>query len=399
MRILLFSSSYAPRTGGLETVTRRLARELHDRGHQIVVVTNRYPRNLPAREEIDGILVIRQYYPDVITGLTTGPWWRRVREVFLFLLIPFVLIRLAALILRFRPDIVNAHYLSYPAAYVLVAAKILRRPVVLSFHGSDMTGVPFPSIRYDVVHDTAVRLSDGYTTCSNDLLRYLEPSLPPARRTRAIAIHNGVDVQPVGVAIPAVPKPFVFVPSRLVEKKGVRVIIEAIALLRERGCDTTAVLAGDGPQHTRLERLARDLDVAPRVIFLGAVPHDVSRALAACSVLVVLPAYWEAFGIAALEAMMAEKPVVASNTGGLPEIVVDGQTGFLVPPGDAAGFADAIQALFAHPERAAAMGHRGRERAERHFTWTRTADEYLSAYRQALDGSPAPHTETASTRG
>jgi glycosyltransferase involved in cell wall biosynthesis len=340
--------------------------------------------------------VHRQYYPDVISGPLVGTRWKRVREVLLFLLIPVVLARLGLLILRFRPDVINAHYLSYPTAYVLVVARLLRRPLVLSFHGSDLTGVPHSS-RHDVILHAALRLSQGYTVCSNSLLRCLQSSLDPSRRERAAVIHNGVDAQPPAAETPTVPEPFVFVSSRLVETKGVRVAIEAAAILRERGHPVSVVVAGDGPQRSQLEQLARDRDISSSVTFLGSVPHAVSRTLAARSLLVVLATYREGFGMVALEAMMAEKPVVASNSGGLPEILVDGQTGLLEPPGDAAAFADGIQALLADPERAAAMGRRGRERAERLFTWSHTVDGYLAAYSRVLDAASAPHQQPAGT--
>lgn len=379
MRILLFSSSYAPRTGGLETVTRRLAKDLAGRGHTVLVATNRYPHSLPHWERIDGIPVHRQIYPDLLNGVFFGPRWHRVKEGALLLLAPVVLLRLTVLVLRFRPDIINVHYFSYPALWMLFVGRLLRRPVVLSFHGSDLSSVPYPA-NYRTSLQIACALADGYTACSENLLGYLKPLLSRVQNTHAMAIHNGIDVQPSGAEIPDVPSPFIFVSSRFVEKKGVRVILEAGAVLRDRGVQVPIVIAGDGPERDRLRKVASDLGIETQVVFLGTVSHEVSRALTAISTLVAIPSYWEAFGMVALEAMAACKAVVASDTGGLPEIVLDGETGLLVAPGDAPGFADAIQSLIADPERREAMGQRGHDRAIQCFTWARMVDGYLDIY-------------------
>lgn len=386
MRILLFSSSYAPRAGGLETVTRRLARELADRGHDVLVATNRYPRRLPSWEYIDGIPVHRQLYPGGSRGLFHGTWIRRLKELLALILCPVVLARLALLVLRFRPDVINAHYFSTPTAYVLLVARVLRRPVILSFHGSDLPSVPYPSIG-SASFRLASSLPDGYTTCSRDLLGYLQPLLTPVQRSRAVVIHNGIDARPHELSAPRAQKPYVLVPARLVEKKGLGVIIEAVALLRDRKLDVAVVIAGDGPERDKLEHRAAELDVASHVTFLGPVPHEVSRALTNEAILVAIPSHWEAFGMVALEAMAAGKAVVASNSGGVKEIVLDGETGMLVEPGDSEGFAGAIQTLVADPERRKTMGVRGRERALQHFTWSQMVDGYLAAYERVLEAT------------
>jgi glycosyltransferase involved in cell wall biosynthesis len=120
------------------------------------------------------------------------------------------------------------------------------------------------------------------------------------------------------------------------------------------------------------------------VEFAGFVP-DVRQRLAQADVL-VMPSLSEGLGVAVLEAMAMGKPVVASNTGGLPEAVADGETGLLVPPGNAEALAGALLALLEDPDRAQAMGKAGRRRAVDHFDRRVIVDRMLSLYREVLSG-------------
>jgi len=390
MRILLFSSSYAPRTGGLETVTRRLVRELGQRGHDVTVATNRYPCRLSRRETVDGVRVYRQLYPDVLTGSLLRDEGNRLKEVALLPLAPLALFRLLLLFRRVHPDVVNIHYFSYPAVFALVAARILGYPVVLSFHGSDLSSVPYPS-NYEFSLRLACRLVDCFTVCSHNLGGYLKVILTPGQQDRVVTAYNGTDDQDGHEpALPPLPNQYVLVASRFVDKKGVDVVIRSIATLRAQGVTVSLVIAGDGPQRTQLERLTAALDISSQITFLGSVEYGLTRALMRRSLFVVVPSYWEAFGMVSLEAMTEAKAVVATRTGGIPEIVIDGETGILVETGDPDALARGIGRLLEDPELAGSMGRRGRARALRNFTWDETVERYLSAYSTAR--SVAGHT-------
>jgi glycosyltransferase involved in cell wall biosynthesis len=378
VRILLFSSSYAPRTGGLETVTRRLARELRDRGHPVTVATNRYPRRLSRYEEVDGIPVHRQLYPDILDGFMSGPWSTRIRETLFLLWTPVAFVRLLLLVRRVRPDVVNVHYFSYPAAFMLMAARLLRRPVVLSFHGSDLSSVPYPA-NYEASLRLACWMADAYTACSRDLAAYLVPVLNASQRRRVVVVHNGTDPSMEATPMLEVPEPFIFVAARLVEKKGVAVAVEAMGKLSRTGKNVHLVIAGDGPQRQQLERLASNLGVRAHITFLGSLPHEEVRALMRRSLFVVVPSYWEAFGMTALEAMADGKAVIASRSGGLPEIVLNECTGLLVDVGHPQAMAEAMDLLLEDPAKAVEMGARGATRAITMFSWADMVDTYEMA--------------------
>jgi glycosyltransferase involved in cell wall biosynthesis len=157
--------------------------------------------------------------------------------------------------------------------------------------------------------------------------------------------------------------------SRLDEpKKGLAVLLHALADVARRN-DMPAwqcVLVGDGPARDGLRHLAAELGLPGRIVFAG-MRRDAASVLPVMDIF-VCPSLYEGFGIAIVEAMAAGRPVIASDVGGIPEIVVHEDTGLLVPPGDAGALADAIAALLSRPDRARALGARGRERARQRFS-------------------------------
>jgi len=168
-------------------------------------------------------------------------------------------------------------------------------------------------------------------------------------------------------------------------RKGQRFLIEAAAWLKSQSIAVELRFAGDGPERAALEGLAAGLGVSDRVFFLGFVA-DSAGFLAGVDI-VAMPSLYEGLGVAALEAMAAAKPVVAARVGGLAESVVDGVTGFLVPPRDARALAEAVAILVRDPERAAAMGEQGRQRVAQNFSLTETARQNEAFYYDLLDSA------------
>jgi glycosyltransferase involved in cell wall biosynthesis len=404
VRILLFSSTYPPLIGGVETVTRRLARELKDRGHDVTVVTNRYPRTLSPRENIDGITVIRRLYPNLLPSPGRRPIGVLVKQAASIPLAAIQLAGLYRLIKRMRPDIVNAHYFSYPVAYALIAARCAGVPAVLCFHGSDVPAVPYPAT-YPWAARWGCGAANQVICCSENLRSFLLHDLPRTEHSKVTVSHYGIDASPHGnygrsvlhppdmaasvetVATDAADEgPFVLLLARLVEKKGVGIAIRAMKLVLEKDQNAKLVIVGAGPLKAQLERLAATHHVTENVIFAGSVEHEAAMEITNRALFVVVPSHWEAFGMVCLEAMIAGKAVIASRSGGPSEIVVDGETGLLVPPRDEQALACAIQTLLDNPERAEEMGRRGRDRALAHFTWPQMAERYEKAFEHVVSG-------------
>jgi glycosyltransferase involved in cell wall biosynthesis len=246
---------------------------------------------------------------------------------------------------RRRPTIVHAH-LTWPLAsqYALIGARVARVPAVvatLQLH-VDLT----LSTRVHVQQRFLTRAVDRYIAVSAHVRDRVVESLDwPAEKIEVI--HNSVEPVTGHVARADVRKelvgdsavPVVLVPARLEEQKGHVHLLDAACLVP----DVTFVFAGAGSQRHALEERVRALGLVDRVRFLGE-RRDIPDLLAACD-LVVLPSLSEGLPLALLEAMAAGVPVVASQIGGVDELITSGETGLLVEVGDVEGLAAAIRHL------------------------------------------------------
>lgn len=210
---------------------------------------------------------------------------------------------------------------------------------------------------------------------------------------RVLTIPNGVDPdqfprgdQPRtarrGVGMPPDAQPVIGGAGRLVEAKGFSYLLEALALLSGDYPALTLVLAGDGPMRESLRKQASALGIADRVHFIGFC-GDIQRFYNALDVF-VLSSICDALPYVVLEAMAAELPVVGTSVGGVPEIIVSGGTGILVPPRDPCGMAAALRPLLDSPALRRRMGHAGRERVAQHFNTTTAVPRTIEVYRDML---------------
>jgi sugar transferase (PEP-CTERM/EpsH1 system associated) len=172
--------------------------------------------------------------------------------------------------------------------------------------------------------------------------------------------------------------------GRLQSVKGTTYLLEAFACLAPDHPGAILLLVGDGPQRVQLEGMAQRLGVSERVRFLGS-RSDVSRLLQAMDVF-VLASIWEGMPNAALEAMAVGLPVVATAVGGTPEVVVDGETGLLVPARDPDALARAVAHLLHDPELWRRMGQAGRRRVEQHFSEAQMVRQTERLYDELLSG-------------
>ncbi|MCG5215109.1 glycosyltransferase [Streptosporangium sp. KLBMP 9127] len=283
-------------------------------------------------------------------------------------------VRLVGLLRRSRPDILHAH-LFRAYAVCLPAAKLAGVPRILAgLHnmGRHLTG------RHLLILDrAATRLADAVTVVSRAVAEYASDRLRVPAPKIAV-IHNGVPDQAFHPARPSqldTPNPLVVCVARLAPVKGHRHLLDALALLRDRGNKTTTVLLGDGPERDRLQAHADRLDLDVR--FLGS-RSDVTSWLARAD-LAVLPSLTEAFGLAAAEAMATRTPLITTNVDGLPEIVRD--HGILVPPADPQALADAIERLLADRPHAERLADAAQTWAREHLRADTMIDKYLELYR------------------
>jgi glycosyltransferase involved in cell wall biosynthesis len=262
-------------------------------------------------------------------------------------------------------DLVHTH-LVHADVYGALGARVL----VSTKHNDD----PFRAGAFRYVERALAHRASRIIAITHALARFQveRVGLP---REKVEVIHYGLDAPPAawGTNPPDdVPQdaPLLLAVCRLEPQKGVDVAIRAV----EEIPDAHLVVLGEGPQRRELEQLAGD-----RVHLLGRVP-DVAAWLRRADVL-VHPVRWEGFGLALLEAMLASLPVVATRVSSIPEIVVDGETGLLVPPDDARALATALNRVLEDPD---GYGAAGRARAREEFSVARMADRTLALYESVL---------------
>lgn len=328
MRILLFPASYSPVVGGLQTVVQTLAKHLKHQGHEVRVITNRYPRSLPASEKIDGMQVdrlllmrpqidqLRRNRADLFLGsLYYGPdSYRRLRKVFK----------------EFRPDVVNVHFPDHQMPFVMELRKRFEFKLVVSLHGHDVersfkhtnrsNGGGAELNEFATALRATLKEADAVTAVSHHLLNrasIIEPTITNKSRV----IHNGVDIATFQRAVvhPHV-KPYVLGVGRLTYAKGFDLLLEAYAEAAS-GKDVDLIIAGDGEEQESLKNQALRLGLNEKVHFFGqATNEQVVELLNGC-LCAAVPSRSEGFGIVALEAVAAGKPLVATEVGGLTEFL------------------------------------------------------------------------------
>jgi glycosyltransferase involved in cell wall biosynthesis len=290
---------------------------------------------------------------------------------------PIAFVKLTTYLLRRRPAILHTH-LVHADAYGLLAGTAARVPVRFSTkHGFN----EFREAPYFGLADRAVAsLAHVHIAISRGLARYLEDVEGFDGESFEI-VHYGID--PNGE-----PKPYadgdrrLLCVGRLIPIKGHIVLLRAFAAAKRDLPDLQLDIAGGGPLEPALKALVRELGIADSVQFLGHV-SPIQAAIERAAV-VVVPSMGEGFGMVALEAMERARPVIAAAIGGLGELVRDGETGLLVPPGEAEPLRAAIVRLAGDLDLARRMGDAGRRRALARFLQTSCTDRTELLYEGAL---------------
>ena len=273
-------------------------------------------------------------------------------------------LRFAHALRSLRPDIVHLHAGGLSPRFVSKVAAGAK--VVMHYHSLE--------------EETRRSRGPRRTPIAADLIVVnSEATAQSVRRARPVVVYPGVHATPSARTPASGPMVTVGVAARLAPVKGIKYLIEAVKSLD----NVRLVIAGDGPEKERLENLARHESLLDRVTFTGWV-DDIGRTMSTWDIY-VQPSIAEGLGIAALEAMSLGIPVVASDVGGLREIVVNGKTGFLVPPEDSAQLAAHLKELACNAELRRSMGEAARLRATEKFSRERESQALQSAYQKLLD--------------
>jgi len=365
LAIAFFAQDFPPRVGGTHVYNEELARRLHERGHPVRVFTWTTPEpGIAAADAAQPFPVHRQPFARPGRGISPAG--------------------IAEALLRWRPAVAFVSGGSGAMSRVVHAAAA-HVPSVVSVHDLRDQGRRRGRLgrwrvrwRYGFDHATALTANSEHTrrrlielgvAASKveivypgvDTLKFLPDRLAGEQARKELGLE--------GVSM-------LLTVSRLAPNKGHLRVLEALASLRRRFPKLVYVIVGEGGMRGALERRTAELGLEGAVVFTGRVP-DVRPLYHACDVFVMASTphgaggskAGEGFGMAYVEAGACGKPAVASTSGGGGEIVVDGQTGRVVDPEDAAALEAALASLLADPERARAFGERARERVLR-FDWS-----------------------------
>ena len=374
MRLVLVTQDFPPQRGGIQTYALELAKRLAVRCEAFAVIA-------PAERGADeadrrlGFRVLRRGPVDALIA-TAAP-------------------TLAKLILRDGFDhALHAQWTTVPASLALRGAGRLGH-VAVAAHGRELLLEPWRASKiaqsgYDAVRRQTLTRADrvlagsaftaglaenlGVARERISVTRYgTDPSRFYPRDATTLRARLGLSGRPVLVTI-----------ARLVERKGIDSVLEALSSVRRAVPDVAYVVVGDGPERARLEALARAAGVDGAVQFVGPVPDEELPLWYSLGDVFVMPSRSEApdvegFGIVYLEAGACERPVVALSAGGVPDAVADGISGLLVTPGDGATLAAKLSELLLDPARAAELGRRGRERVLAELNWDSVTERTLAA--------------------
>ncbi|MBA2702965.1 MAG: N-acetyl-alpha-D-glucosaminyl L-malate synthase BshA [Blastocatellia bacterium] len=364
-----------PTYGGSGIVGSELGKELAARGHTVHFISSSLPTRLTElNERVRFHEVEMMSYP-------------------LFEHQPYTLAlatKMATVAETENLDLLHVHYAIPHSISAILARESLkpkrRLPVITTLHGTDITLVGadrsyLPITRYGIVQ------SDGVTAISH----YLKNA------TKEIFQFDDIEVIPnficpteyarhpvesLRAALSPAGEPLLVHVSNFRPVKRPVDCVEILARVRAKGITARLVMVGDGSERTNVEHRARCLKVYDQCVFVGKQPKIVDY-LSAADVL-LLPSEQESFGLAALEAMACEVPVIASRVGGIPEVVEDGETGFLSEVGDVEKMANDAGKLLAEPELRREMGRRARESAVSRYRTDIVIPRYIEFYERVL---------------
>ena len=366
-----------PTFGGSGVVATELGKALAVQGHEVHFITYNQPVRL-------GSFHPGVYYHEV-----------EVSKYPLFEYPPYELVltsKMVEVVQTHNLNLLHVHYAIPHASAAVNAKRILADagltvPVVTTLHGTDITLLgKDASFKPVITH--AINASDVVTTVSqslkDDTVRLFEVSrdvevvhnfVCPSHFERPPDLEFRSQLSPKGT-------PILCHVSNFRPVKRVLDVIDTFARVRAER-EATLLMVGDGPDRAHAEARCRELDLAQDVVFLGKVKNPIEPLL--ISDLLLLPSETESFGLVALEAMAAGVPVVSSNVGGLPEVNVQEETGFLRDVGDVEGMAQDALAIL---DDGALRGFKQRAKARAsEFTIDRILPHYLDLYHRALDSS------------
>ena len=368
--------------GGVNQVVGNLYRQAQetDRWRPMLLVSN-WAHPKPAYQEVEGrtTAYVRLRSP----WSKSRPW----KALISFLIhMPSALNTLRKMLTEHNVSIVNIHYPSLAAlSFTLLRAfGGFRGKVMLSFHGTDITHASETSGVERWMWRTLLRSADAIVSCSAALKQTIT-ALAPECEHKVRIIQNGLDVEwfraqwdrAFALEPELASRRYILNIGTFLHIKGQDILLEAFRRIAGEFPDLVLVLVGGaGPTLAELKEKARKNGLEERTFFYVDVPHSRIATFYEHARVFCLSSRREAFPLVLLEAGSFGLPIVASNVGGAPELISEGEDGRLVPPGNPVALASALRDLLLDERAALAMGERLQSKVTEHFTWERSFRQY-----------------------
>ncbi|MBI5701815.1 glycosyltransferase family 4 protein [Candidatus Saganbacteria bacterium] len=381
MKIVMLVPYFYPHTGGTEKYVRDLSAALIMKGHEVTVISNNLPRekNAPTRETLpEGINVIRLDAIDMFHYLPVSTQFNlKMIESF---------------------DIVHVHVPAF--SFLRAVAGKIKQPLIVTYHcdvtvSEKFAGIPVPKFLVPVFEESSNAYARMLLPKADAIINTTETYAETSPVMKNIAHHTA----PIGIfydKIDSIQKKLGLSP----EKKNKKQLLFLGRLAGNKGCDylvkampevlvkyphTKLVICGDGEEKAHILDLVTQFGIGEAITFLGTATFEKLITLYYESLVYVFPSInrLEAFGIVQLEAMANFTAVISSDIPGPNAVMDEGQSGLLVPKQDPHALAQAIMSLLADPEKALAMGRRGRELVEKKYDWNVIADKIVDIYKEA----------------
>ena len=386
MRILILSWEFPPESvGGLSQHVFELSRSLVNLGCQVEVVTAGNG-NLPDNEKMDGVEVFRVIPYQGSEGLGFIDWVHRLN---------FALLEKAASLCRERGkyDLIHAH--DWLVAFAARALKhIYTIPMLATIHATEYgrnSGIHNEQQRYISDIEWSLTFEAWKVICCSEYMRREVKNIFQIPDDKISIIPNGIrpdayETQGVDLSqvLSPLPEKMVFYVGRMVQEKGIQVMLEAAPEILKRFPQAKFVIAGKGPFEQDLHRRTQEKGIQDSVIFLGFIDDATRNELYRAASAAVFPSLYEPFGIVALEAMICGAPVVVTSVGGFDEIVKHEVDGLKAAPADPHSLTEQISRLLEGGNFAASLAENAYQKARRQYSWDNIAEQTSKIYEEII---------------
>jgi glycosyltransferase involved in cell wall biosynthesis len=362
MKVLYWTDFFLPHIGGVETFGGDLIPALQARGFKVTVLTASHKADLPPVEQVGSIPVHR--FP-MWTALLAND----LRQI--------VSIRRAVADLKrqIKPDIVHLHFGA--TSYLHLQTRGCT-PTLTTVHALTGTSLADTSLLGRIVGASA-----AVNAVSAAGYRLLRQAFPEAADRLSFVYYGLAPLagSAVEVVAPRFDEPVLLCLGRLAPQKGFDLALKAFALVEKAFPRARMMIVGEGVEHAALQQLATSLGIAHKVAFTGSVPPEKVYAVINRATVMLLPSRFEGLPLVALQAARMQRPIISSAVDGLPELVVDQDSGLVLEDNNERELAKAITWLMEHPDGAIAMGKAVARRFEERFGFDQCVSQYERLYR------------------